>query len=173
MSVCLGKFTDQTCRRPVPAPTDHDIEALVLRLAQRLGKLARHRFEQASEELDTLDTDTLPLRSVSAEAIQIPGPRTPRHQTDIFGEGPPDDQGGATPAHKPLCARVQGFSLHAARVVESSDRDGLERLCRYGLRAPFSQDRLSLTTDRLLRPVGPDDSERVKDTFIIVAADIF
>ncbi|HPB51839.1 MAG TPA: transposase, partial [Myxococcota bacterium] len=147
MSVCLGKFTDQTCRRPVPAPTDHDIEALALRLAQRLGKLARRRFEQASEELETLDTDTLPLRSVSAEAIQIPGPRAPRHQTDIFGEGPPDDQGVAAPGHKPLCARVQGFSLHAARVVESSDRDGLERLCRYGLRAPFSQDRLSLTQD--------------------------
>ena len=56
-----------------------------------------------------------------------------------------------TPGHKPLCARVNGFSLHAARVVESSDRDGLERLCRYGLRAPFSQDRLSLTTDGQVR----------------------
>ena len=137
--------------QPVPTPTDHDIEALALRLAQRLGKLARRRFEQASEELETLDTDTLPLRSVSAEAIQIPGPRAPRHQTDIFGEGPPDDQGGAAPGHKPLCARINGFSLHAARVVESSDRDGLERLCRYGLRAPFSQDRLSLTTDGQVR----------------------
>jgi len=98
--------------QPVPAPTDRDIEALVLRLVKRLGKLARRRFEQASEELETLDTDTLPLRSVSAEAIQIPGPRVSRHQTDIFGEGPPDDQSGVTPAHKPLCARINPKFLH-------------------------------------------------------------
>lgn len=59
--------------------------------------------------------------------------------------------------HKPLCARVDGFSLHAARTVASHDRQGLERLCRYGLRAPFSLERLSTTSDgrvrlQLLRP---------------------
>jgi hypothetical protein len=47
----------------------------------------------------------------------------------------------------PLCAKVAGFSLHAARVVDASDRAGLERLCRYGLRAPFSQERLRLRED--------------------------
>jgi hypothetical protein len=45
------------------------------------------------------------------------------------------------------CAKVAGFSLHAARVVDAQDRDGLERLCRYGLRAPFSQERLRLRED--------------------------
>jgi len=61
------------------------------------------------------------------------------------------------PMESPLCAKVAGFSLHAARVVGAADRDGLERLCRYGLRAPFSQERLSLRGDgrviyRLRRP---------------------
>jgi len=28
----------------------------------------------------------------------------------------------------PLCAKVAGFSLHAARVVDAHDRDGLEKL---------------------------------------------
>ena len=46
-----------------------------------------------------------------------------------------------------LCARVAGFSLHAAQVVSGADRAALERLCRYGLRAPFSQQRLSLCSD--------------------------
>ena len=47
--------------------------------------------------------------------------------------------------------------MHAARTVAAGDREGLERLCRYGLRAPFSQERLSLLADgrvryRLRRP---------------------
>jgi hypothetical protein len=32
------------------------------------------------------------------------------------------------PGKKPLCARVGGISLHAARRVEADDRAGLERL---------------------------------------------
>jgi len=33
------------------------------------------------------------------------------------------------------------------RRVDAADREGLERLCRYGLRAPFSQERFSLAED--------------------------
>jgi hypothetical protein len=47
----------------------------------------------------------------------------------------------------PLCARVAGFTLHAAQAVPADDRDALERLCRYGLRSPFSQERLSRRDD--------------------------
>jgi hypothetical protein len=46
-----------------------------------------------------------------------------------------------------LCAKIAGFSLHAARVVPAHDRDALEKLCRYGLRAPLSQERLSRRED--------------------------
>ena len=46
-----------------------------------------------------------------------------------------------------LCAKIAGFSLHAARVVPAHDRDALEKLCRYGLRPPFSQERLSRRSD--------------------------
>jgi hypothetical protein len=48
---------------------------------------------------------------------------------------------------KLLCASVAGFSLHAAQSVPAHDREALERLCRYGLRAPFSQERLSRRPD--------------------------
>lgn len=47
----------------------------------------------------------------------------------------------------PLCARIAGFSLHAGRCVETHDRPGLERLCRYGLRPPFAAERLSILPD--------------------------
>ena len=57
-----------------------------------------------------------------------------------------DHQGDAIQGRS-LCARVAGFSLHAGQSASVEDRDGLERLCRYGLRAPFSQERLSLRED--------------------------
>jgi len=67
---------------------------------------------------------------------------------------PPGDQTTPWPARgcshrpkKPLSAVVAGFSLHAARTVDEDDRAGLERLCRYGLRSLFSQERLSLLPD--------------------------
>ncbi|MFC1482477.1 transposase, partial [Myxococcota bacterium] len=50
-----------------------------------------------------------------------------------------------------LCAAVRGFSLHAATAIAAEDRAGLERLCRYGLRAPFSLKRFSLLPDGRVR----------------------
>jgi hypothetical protein len=42
---------------------------------------------------------------------------------------------------------VNGFSIHANVAVQADNRYGLERLCRYGLRAAFSQERISMTDD--------------------------
>ena len=61
----------------------------------------------------------------------------------------PDDFTGTN--NKPLCAKVDGITLHAARGVEAHDREGLEQLCRYGLRAPFARDRFSLDPDGRVR----------------------
>ena len=52
---------------------------------------------------------------------------------------------------KPLCAKIDGFSLHAARTVDENDRKGLERLCRYCLRSPLSLERLSIDPDGRVR----------------------
>ena len=87
--------------------------------------------------------DRAPLHASAGEALRLP-----------FRQGDHD-----APRDKPLCARVDRFSLHAARTVAQDDRDGLERLCCYGLRAPFSQDRLSLNRSRL-RPRLPKPTPR-------------
>ena len=47
----------------------------------------------------------------------------------------------------PLCAEVDGFSLHAAVRIAADDRDRLEHLCRYVARPPFAAERLSLAPD--------------------------
>ena len=44
-------------------------------------------------------------------------------------------------------ARKDGFSLHAGIAIHKNDRTGLERLCRYGLRPPLAQGRLTRAAD--------------------------
>lgn len=58
-----------------------------------------------------------------------------------------------------LEARVEGFSLEAGRHVHVNDREGPERLCKYGARPPLSVDRLSRASDgqlllRFKRPLA-------------------
>jgi transposase-like protein len=50
----------------------------------------------------------------------------------------------------PCQAQLEAFDLHANITVAADDRAGVERLCRYVLRPPVAQDRLSLTPDGLV-----------------------
>jgi hypothetical protein len=55
---------------------------------------------------------------------------------------------------------LEGFSLHANTHLHASDRQGLERLCRYGARGALALERLSRMEDgriayRMKRPL-PD-----------------
>jgi len=123
----------------LPPPTDEDIRTLAERLAQRLSAIAARRADDQADPF----ADQVMVRSSAGEAVHLP----------VRSRRDPDDE----EERKPLCARVNGFSLHAGRTVDAHDRAGLERLCRYGLRAPFSGERLSIDTDgnvryRLHRP---------------------
>ena len=64
-----------------------------------------------------------------------------------------EEPDGAPPKLKlsKRCAAVDGFTVHANTVVASNNRIGLEKLCRYGMRGPFAQERLSLTEDGRVR----------------------
>jgi hypothetical protein len=50
-----------------------------------------------------------------------------------------------TTAHEPLCADIDGFSLHAAVRVEAHDCKRLEQLCHYITRPARSDGRAQLT----------------------------
>jgi Putative transposase len=53
--------------------------------------------------------------------------------------------------HKPLCASLDGFSLHAATRAGALDQAGREALLRYVLRPPIAQERLARRPDALVR----------------------
>ena len=52
---------------------------------------------------------------------------------------------------KPLCASLDGFTLHAATKAGEVDVAGREALLRYVLRPPLAQDRVELLDDGLVR----------------------
>jgi hypothetical protein len=54
---------------------------------------------------------------------------------------------------KPLCASLDGFTLHAATRAGALDLAGREALLRYVLRPPLAQERLALRPDGLVRIV--------------------
>ena len=47
-------------------------------------------------------------------------------------------------ARQPLCADIDGFSLHAALLVQAHDRKRLEQLCHYITRPALSDERVQL-----------------------------
>lgn len=55
----------------------------------------------------------------------------------VFGAAPKE------PAPKRLHARVEGWDLHASTAFEVHERIAVERFCRYALRGPIANERLS------------------------------
>ena len=130
---------------PLPPPTQGEIQALTARIARRLRKVARRHLGDDDEALGNFDESDFVLHQAQADALQAPVrlPPPPPGTSLAFAAPPPPPQ--------PLCAAQAGFSLHAATVVDPDDRDRLERLCRYGLRPPFAQKRLSVLPDGRVR----------------------
>jgi hypothetical protein len=139
-----GLFVDRGGNRlefaPLSPPCDEDIGNLTEKLAKRLGAIAVRRLEQAQQQPECVEDEQAAVHATIAEALRPPL-RLPSRQQDVR----------SIHNDKPLCAKVGGFSLHAARTVEPHDRAGLERLCRYGLRAPFATDRFTLDPDGRVR----------------------
>jgi len=122
---------------PLPAPTTAEVEELTGKIARRLTRLVERLLEDECETAAALERVVAALREALAAAVEPPLPRPGLGLPGVDLESP----------GTPLCARVAGFSLHAAHVIDAGDRAGLERLCRYGLRAPFAGERLSRRGD--------------------------
>jgi hypothetical protein len=110
----------------LPEPTDDEVAALLDEIVRRVTKLLRRHGRLDDDAVDP-----------EPEQLLLFAARSP-----VAGRGPPGDD-----ELPPLCARRDGFSLHAGSAVHANDRVGLERLCSYALRPPLAQGRLSLTDD--------------------------
>ena len=126
--------------RPFPPPTKRDVQTLVKQIARGTEKLiAKHAAQD--------------------EYGDGPGLLAQEQARSLTGSTSGDGRRPHTTEHPSRRhAFFYGYSLHAERIVNSDDRDGLEKLCRYASRAPIANSRISLADNgqvvvKLKRPL--------------------
>ena len=112
-----------------PMPTSADVLAILDRLVRRIARRLARETQRRRRRGRAADV----LAQVQAEAAAT-------------WRSPSDAKPTVRGAER-LRAWHEGFSLHAGVVIADHDRDALERLCRYGARPAFAQDRLAWTDD--------------------------
>ena len=131
------------------APTDDELHALLQTVITRLMKMLTRRGVLVEDmgqtyvaEPDADGDEARTLRPLQAAAVtyQIAfGPRAGQKVLSLRGAMPRERAAG-----QPLCADIDGFSLHAAVRVEAHDRKRLEQLCRYITRPALSDERVQV-----------------------------
>ena len=111
-------------------PTEEDVETVLKTIIKKVRRLLERRGRLEADA----DPDD-PLCATYAAAS-----RSPANKPIALDDERP-----------PLCARIDGFSLHAGTAIHENDRAGLERLCRYGARPALSVDRLTEREDGTLQ----------------------
>jgi hypothetical protein len=140
--------------RPLPPPSDGEVERVARGVAGGIARLLRRRGLEAEadpEESDPLRRDEPLLAALAAASVSgriALGPRAGQRALR-FGDHVEVDDLPAPAVRR--CASVGGVSVHADVAVPARDRDRLERLCRYAARPPLAAERLSRLPDgRLL-----------------------
>lgn len=131
------------------APTEDELHALLQTVIARLMKMLTRRGVLVEDmgqtylaEPDADGEEARTLRPLQAAAITYRiafGPRAGQKVLTLRGAMPREDR-----ARQPLCADIDGFSLHAAVRVEAHDRKRLEQLCRYITRPALSDERVQV-----------------------------
>ena len=131
------------------APTDDELHALLqavitwlMQMLTRRGVLVEDMGRTYLAEPDADGEEAHTLRSLQAAAVSYQiafGARAGQKVLTLRGATPRQ-----TAARPPLCADIDGFSLHAAVRVEAHERKRLEQLCRYITRPALSDERVRL-----------------------------
>jgi hypothetical protein len=137
---------------PVPAPHPAELQALVQRIAERIGRslersgLITRDIENAYLTFDP--AEEAPINSLLGASITYRIATGAREGQKVFTlqtlPAEPDEP-------RREVAESSGFSLHAGIAAKAVQRDKLEHLARYVSRPPVAAERLSLTESGLMR----------------------
>jgi hypothetical protein len=114
--------------------------ARLMKLLTRRGVLVEDMGQTYLAEPDDDGEEARTLRPLQAAAITYRiafGPRAGQKVLTLRGSTSRE-----AAARQPLCADIDGFSLHAAVRVEANDRTRLEQLCRYITRRALASERV-------------------------------
>jgi hypothetical protein len=145
---------------PAPAPTQEDVEAIVERASKRILRFLGRRgvitlvTAPGDGEVTVVTDETMgeedPLlaRLLAAATAGAPpaGPAQKRKPVRIVL-----DPHAHPVAKGNLCGQHRGFNLHAATKVAAHDEPGRLALCKYILRPPLANDRLTIIDEEHVR----------------------
>ncbi|MCA3177899.1 MAG: transposase [Burkholderiaceae bacterium] len=128
----------------------HTIIAWLMKMLTRRGVLVEDMGQNYPAEPDADGEKSRTLRPLQAAAITYRiafGPRAGQKVLTLRSAMPREGR-----ARQPLCADIDGFSLHAAVRLEAHDRKRLGQLCRYITRPALSDERMQLNPDGQAAP---------------------
>jgi len=129
------------------APTDEEVEALLDVIRARILRLLVRRGLLSDEAGDGVnEPETPPLHALYAASVRQRVTMGRRAGASVLRLGDAVAVKAAPPKRRRQ-ARLGGFDLHANTAVRAKNRRKLERLCRYLLRPPVAEDRLSFGSD--------------------------
>jgi hypothetical protein len=129
------------------APTDEEVDTLLGVIRARILRLLVRRGLLSNEPGDSFDEqEAPPLHALYAASVRQRVAMGQRGGATVLRLGDTPTVKVAPPKGRRQ-ARLGGFDLHANTSVHAKNRPKLERLCRYLLRPPVAEDRLSLAPD--------------------------
>lgn len=134
----------------LPAPDLQEVVRVLTDAVRRIAAaLGRSGFGEGEE--DALARDNPVLAALYTAAVEGRGATGADAGKRTARVGRADLAVDPNAAGSSLCAVLGGFSLHAGVFVRGSDRQGLERLCRYMGRPALASERLEQLADGRLR----------------------
>jgi hypothetical protein len=134
---------------PAPALTPLDVEEVLATVEARLRRLLERRGlgdgDAGASDGDVWAEEAPGLAGLAAASVQGQVALGRDRGTRVRRLGDEAEETGET-LHGSCHARANGFDLHAGLVVPAGDRERLERVCRYALRPPVAEERLSLSS---------------------------
>jgi Putative transposase len=116
-------------------------------LLRAVGRIERHLRRKALLRMEDEEAPDDPEANLAASAVS--GQTPPAGPQWRFGLPPLEPHELAY--DKPLCASLDGFTLHAATRAGGLDPEGREALLRYVLRPPVANERVVSLPDGLVR----------------------
>jgi len=123
-----------------------EVGEVIERTVRRIEKHLPHGLLVAEDGSDA-EGDADPESNLAASAVS--GQAPPAGPQWMRGLQPLEPK--ALAYDKPLCASLDGFTLHAATCAGAIDEAGREALLRHVLRPPVAQERVDLGRDGLVR----------------------
>lgn len=143
-----GAVGDRPVFLPVPPPQEYELFEILKRIHERVRDLLVRRevIDWKDTEVDVISEEESPSPMDQIRAASIQG-MLAFGESDWVGRIGRDPRAPFAPTVRGGAVEYDGFSLHAGVRIEADDREGLEKLCRYILRPPFSKDRFESLPD--------------------------